>query len=274
MRDTILPAYKKQANLIKQSPFLDQEIAERLLDRLNFVRHNPKRILDIGTGFGTCLSDLKARYPHADIYACDISLEMLSHAQKNHSIHRFIAAQSENMPFQAGCFDLIISNCHLLWHKHFESSLKELKSLLSPNGLLLFSTYGPDTLIELRQSWANALQQSLPGLFQDMHILGDSLKGMGFNLPVVDRELLTLTYPSLEELYTDLREMVVTDLIPYQGGLFTPRQWEKVQQSYQDSLTEDSRYPVSIEIIYGLAWQPQTYQSTPHEYPLKISQVE
>ncbi|MDI9682646.1 methyltransferase domain-containing protein, partial [Burkholderia cenocepacia] len=116
------------------------------------------------------------------------------------------------LPFPGGAFDLIWSNLALHWHSRPDTVFPEWQRVLRVNGLLMFSTLGPDTLRELRAeggampSAASASAQAARVIdFVDMHDLGDMLVESGFEIPVMDQEVLTVTYKSPDSLLADVR---------------------------------------------------------------------
>jgi malonyl-CoA O-methyltransferase len=185
---------------------LAHEVAINMLSRLDFVTLKPTRILDIDCRVGVCTSLLKKRYPDAQIVAMDPSLAMLTHAQKTQEqdFANWMCATAANLPIRSHGFDLIVANLVIPWCSDVKQLLREWHRVLRPEGLLMFTSLGPDTLMELDDH-----RVSLPH-FTDMHDLGDGLIQAGFSDPVLDVEHFTLKYRQWEQL---LHELQVTDMI-------------------------------------------------------------
>jgi len=188
---------------------LETEVGTRMLERLDYVRIAPARILDAGSGPAPQAAALGRRYPGAQLLAVDFSLPMLRQARAMGWLARLrgarrpaaICASLERLPFAAGSVQLLWSNMALHWVQDPRAALAEFQRVLAPEGLLMFSTLGPDTLKELRAVAGKGRVHS----FADMHDLGDWLVAAGFSAPVMDMETLTLEYRDVPALLSELR---------------------------------------------------------------------
>jgi malonyl-CoA O-methyltransferase len=161
-----------------------------MLERLAYLKIAPRRILDAGSGPGRDAAKLRSRYPAGEVFAVDFSRAMLEGGKKRFfDQRRFIAADLLRLPFASGALDFVWSNLALHWTEP-EAAIGEFARVLAPEGLLMFSTLGPDTLQELRAAAGAARVHE----FFDMHDLGDMLVAAGFAAPVMDVETLTFTY--------------------------------------------------------------------------------
>lgn len=229
---------KKHNNLAEnydQHAFIQFEVGKRLLERLSLMASfSPKVILDVGAGTGFLTRKLQAHYPKSTLMGLDIANEMISFAKKEKQSWRpwrsqphYIQGAMEKLPFKNQSIDLIFSNFTLPWANDLSVVLKECKRVLSRDGILLFSTLGPNTLMDLNIS--------LPK-FLDMHDVGDALLNAQFIDPVVDMEMITVKYSKVEELLNDLKETGMTNLDLHSIALL----------------------PATYEIIYGYACQQNT----------------
>jgi malonyl-CoA O-methyltransferase len=239
-----------------QYAIMQLEIGHRLLQRLDYLKMQPECILELGCGAGMHLKSLKARYPKATIAGVDSSFGMLSVAKKQKSWWQkssLIFADANCLPFPNGSIDLIIANQLLHWlpdHNHF---FAECFRVLKPDGGLMFSTLGPDTFKEFRQAFAPLDTASHTMDFIDLHDLGDALLKQGFLDPVMDREDLVLNYSSQDTLLQSLRAQGVRNFHPNRNkGLMSKSKWQKMWVMYPK---QQSKWPVSYEIIYGQAWR-------------------
>jgi len=230
---------------------LEAEVGARMLERLDFVRVAPARILDAGSGPAPQAAALARRYPGAQIVALDFSLAMLAHARRALGWGarlrgaRVLAACGalERLPLAAGAVQLAWSNMALHWAVDAPAALAELARVLAPEGLLMFSTLGPDTLKELRTAAGAARVHR----FADLHDVGDALVGAGFAAPVMDMEMLTLSYAGAGGLFADLRAT---------GQTLARRDRARGLAGRGARAALDAAgASASIEVIYGHAWK-------------------
>ncbi|HQT25061.1 MAG TPA: malonyl-ACP O-methyltransferase, partial [Burkholderiales bacterium] len=202
-------------------------------------------------------------YPEAEIVELDLSLSMLARARPETAWWKKafsrkplqVCGDIENLPLQSSCADLVWSNLALQWCNDLDSSLSEMGRVLKPGGLFMFSTFGPDTLKELRQSFGDTLAHV--NRFIDMHDIGDALLHSGFSTPVVDMEYITLTYGDVKGVMKDLKAIGAQNAL--QGrpkGLFGKSAWNVVLENYERMRVE-GRLPATFEVVYGHAWKPE-----------------
>jgi malonyl-CoA O-methyltransferase len=239
---------------------LQREIADRLLERLDYVRLQPRRVLDLGSGTGYAVDALQRRYRKARVVAVDFAHAMLIQARRRGTWLRrplCLCADAERLPLADGAVDLILSNATFQWCNDLGAAFSECLRVLSPGGLLMFTTFGPDTLKELRAAWSSVDGYSHVSPFPDMHDVGDALVHARFADPVMDAERLTVTYTRLHDLMSDLKGIGAhnaTDRRP--RGLTGPRRLAAVQAAYE-AHRQDGRLPASFEVVYGHAWAPE-----------------
>src|SRR5476649_818095 len=206
-------AFEKAASGYDAAAVLQHEVCRRMLSRLEFVKLQPAAILDAGCGTGNVLPALRTRFPHATLYALDIAAGMARHACARVPWSQRILGRGispvcgdiENLPLRAAAVDLAWSNLALQWINDPPHAFGELRRVLAPGGLLMFSTFGPDTLKELRAAYQGTDRYTHVNRFIDMHDLGDMLVQAGFADPVVDMEYITLTYIDVRALMRDLK---------------------------------------------------------------------
>lgn len=253
-------SFERAAPGYDDSAMLQREIADRLLERLDYVRLAPKRILDLGCGTGYAVAALHRRYRGAQVIALDFALPMLEQARRRGSWLRrpqCLCADAERLPLADGSLDLIVSNATLQWCNDLPGTFCEALRILRPGGLLMFTTFGPDTLKELRAAWSQVDGFTHVSPFPDMHDLGDALVRARFADPVMDAERLTLTYGRLSDLMGDLKGIGArnaTELRP--RGLTGPGRLVALETAYELSRL-DGRLPASYEVVYGHAWAPE-----------------
>lgn len=238
---------------------LQKEMASRLLERLDYVRLAPRTVLDLGAGTGLALDDLQRRYRQARVLALDFAFEMLRLARRRGSLLRrptCLCADVEALPLAEGSIDFIFSNATLQWCNDLDRTFTELRRVLAPAGLLMFTTFGPDTLRELRAAWAEADGHGHVSPFLDMHDVGDALVRAGFDGPVLDAERLTLTYRDIRGLMEDLKGLGARNATRERArGLTGKAKWAAMRATYE-SYRSDGLLPATYEVVYGHAWAP------------------
>ena len=237
-----------------------------MLERLSYIKLTPARILDAGCGDGQGLKRLAERYPDADLAGLDFALPMLQAARGREAWLRrvfkrtridYLCADFDRVPLPAASVDLAWSNLALHCAGDPQPALKELHRVLKVGGLLMFSCYGPDTLKELRAAFAADASAPHVHGFIDMHDLGDMLSSCGFAAPVMDMEVITLTYADTQALCADLRATgQVNACAERRRGLTGKGVFDALRAGYE-TLRCDGRLPASFEIVSGHAWKPE-----------------
>lgn len=269
-------SFARAARSYEGAAVLQQEMAARLLGNLEFMRLAPARAVDIGTGTGFCLRGLAQRYPHAQLYGLDLAVPLLQLARRRLSwrarlpwrqVPRFVAGDAERLPFVSASMDLIVSNATLQWCTP-AAVFAECLRVLRPGGLLLFSSFGPDTLQELRAAWAAVDADAHVHRFVDMHDLGDALVGAGFADPVMESERLTLTYADVPAALHDLKAIGAHNAAATRArGLTGKGRFQAFVRAYE-GFARDGKIPATYEAVYGHAWVPHARNTTEVRVPL------
>jgi malonyl-CoA O-methyltransferase len=262
-------SFERAAATYDRAAVLQNEVLKRMFERLEYIKYQPKLIADVGAGTGNALGYLHKRYPQSEVIALDFAFNMLGQASNKVPLHRrilpqlfkpkahFVCADMENIPLRASSVDMIWSNLAFQWSGQLEQTLKEAQRILSVDGLLMFSTFGPDTLKELNQAFAGTDRYSHVNRFVDMHDIGDMLVHAGFADPVIDMECITMTYADLKDLMMDLKLIGAHNVTQgRQRGLTGKDIWQQMQINYEQ-LRVAGKLPATFEIIYGHAWKPQ-----------------
>ena len=234
-----------------------------MLERLEYVKLSPKRILDAGSGPSPQAGAFAKRYREANVLALDHSLAMLRQVESPGLLRRLagrartsaVCADFVRLPIAARSFSLVWSNMALHWGASPQAALAEFHRVLEVEGLLMFSTVGPDTLKELRSAFSGRDGAPHVHSFVDMHDLGDMLVAAGFAAPVMDTETITLTYPDVDAMTADLRATGQACALEGRSrGLLGPRRWKAVRGALEKTRRE-GRLPATVEVVYGHAWK-------------------
>jgi malonyl-CoA O-methyltransferase len=257
-------SFTRAADTYDGAAVLQREIADRLLERLEVVRLIPRRILDVGCGTGYDVRQLSRRYPRARVTGLDIAAPMARRARRragawNRLTGRctFACGDAERLPLATASVDLVLSNLSLQWCDP-PTVFGEARRVLRAGGLYMFTTFGPDTLRELRAAWQAVDQSPHVHGFLDMHDLGDMLIGAGFADPVMDVEHVTMTYADVMGVLRDLKGLGAHNMAAARArGLTGKTRFARFRAAYE-ALARDGRIPATYEVVYGHAWAPET----------------
>jgi len=264
-RRMVRRAFERAAADYDAHAVLQREVGERMLARLAYVKLAPHTVLDAGSGTGPALPALRARYPASVLCALDIAPAMLVHAQRRASWWqrwrgrgvRPVCGDLEQLPLRGAAVGLVWSNLALQWTAAPARAFAEAQRVLEPGGLFMFSTFGPDTLRELRDAYQEGDDYAHVNRFIDMHDLGDLLVRGGFADPVMDMECITLTYADVRALMRDLKALGAHTVLAGRRPTLAPRALlAQVERNYETQ-RRDGRLPATFEIVYGHAWKPQ-----------------
>ena len=237
-------------------------------ERLEYIKVDPAWVLDAGSGAGHDLSQLKSRFPEATLIALDANELALGRCSVNRNsrpgpLSRLFAratptwcvcADFAAMPLRSNTLDVIWSNLALHWHSQPKQTFVEWRRCLKAGGLLMFSAFGPDTLKEIRTAFAAVDDYPHTHEFIDMHDYGDMLVEAGFVTPVMDMEMLTLTYSKSEDLLEEVRRLGGNALLGRRRGLLSRAQAARMAQGLDATRGSDGRYRLSFEVLFGHAW--------------------
>jgi malonyl-CoA O-methyltransferase len=257
---------------------IQAEVRRRLLERLDLFRIRPKRILDVGCGTGRGAHALLKRYRGATLLALDLAPRMLEATRRQRPWFRrldAVCADAAALPVADASADLVFSNLMLQWCDAPDRVFAEFHRVLRPGGLVLFTSFGPDTLKELRAAWRAADDHVHVSRFVDMHDLGDALVRAGFGQPVMDVEHVTVTYPDVRSLMRDLKTMGARNATAGRSRGLTGKQRLAAVEAQYEALRHEGRLPSTWEIVYGHAWAsaPPAGRPPPGEIAIPISRL-
>jgi len=272
-------AFERAAASYDASAVLQREIGQRMAERLLLVKLQPAAILDAGCGTGDALSELSARYPDASLIGLDLAYAMLDSARRRAAaanasersllarllgtramarrVPALVCGDACRLPLAAGTIDLVWSNLTLQWINDASAAFAEFHRVLRVGGLLMFTTFGPDTLKELRAAFAGVDGATHVSRFIDMHDVGDMLVQAGFADPVMDMETVTLTYADATTMMRELKAIGAHNAtVGRPRGLTGRARWSRVLARLE-AFRRDGRLPATYEVVYGHAWKPE-----------------
>jgi malonyl-CoA O-methyltransferase len=285
-RPHVKRAFSSAAETYDHHAVLQREIGDRLIAHLDFTKIDPKRILDIGCGTGYVTRLLTQKFKKSHVTGLDLSEPMVQHTRKQHGMRlpwhgkrHHCAADACALPFADASFDLVTSNLAMQWVANPGDMLLEMRRILAPGGLMLFTTFGRRTLAELRQSLAELTANNenrkvghiLP--FPDVMSLGDELNKLPIELPVIDSDLFTLTYPNVMALVRELKGLGASSsaISGRSGGLYGRRLLKELDASYGEKhRMPDGQIRATFEALYAQAW----YKDSPYQPKGNIIPIE
>jgi malonyl-CoA O-methyltransferase len=255
--------FGRAASTYEKHDALQREVGDALLERLGFYLETPLRVVDVGAGTGRGSALLKQKYPKAEVIAVDLALPMLRAAKQHSSWRkpfRRVCAEATRLPLADHSVDVLYSNLCFQWVDDLPALFGECMRVLKPGGFMAFSSFGPDTLMELRAAWAEADQQPHVGRFLDMHDVGDAMLNAGLRDPVLDVFRYTLTYSEPRKLLEELRGLGATNADRARArGLTGKGRYRRMLAAYE-AMRTDGRIPASWEVVSAHAWGPPVGQ--------------
>ena len=252
-------AFSRAASRYDEVAALQREIGQRMLERLNLVSLKPGTVVDLGAGTGVATVALEKRYPGARVVALDFAFPMLQEIRRRGSFFRkpcCLCADLEQLPLADASVDLLYSNAAFQWCNDLNMVFAELQRVLKPGGLLMFTTFGPDTLKELRAAWSEADGYAHVSRFLDMHDVGDALLGAEFADPVMDVDRITLTYDAVEDLMRELKILGAHNITDGRQRSLTGKGRLLAMKRAYEHFRSNGQLPASYEVVYGHAWAP------------------
>jgi len=243
-------AFNKASSDYDAHAFLQKEIATRLNQKLDVISGNSEVILDLGAGTGLLSQQLSNRFPDSQL----ICLDFANLALKNNPSNNKICADAYHLPLADNSIDMITSSLMMQWCSDLKTLFSECHRVLKDDGLILFSTFGPDTLKELKKSWSVVDSETHVNTFTDMHDIGDQMLQNGFNSPIMEMETLTLTYQTVTDLLRDLKAIGAQTVDNRSKSLTGKDKFQLMIKMYE-SYRKDEKLPATYEVIYGHAWK-------------------
>ena len=248
--------FDRAASGYDQVAALQRVVGSRLLERLDPIRLSPRRIIDLGAGTGRPAAQLARCYGEAEVTELDLAFNMLAESRRRKPLARrhFLCADAERLPLIDACAEFVFSNLMLQWASRLDRALAEARRVLKPEGLILFSTLGPGSLAELRESWARVDDRVHVNAFIDMHDVGDALIRAGFADPVMETERFTLLYEDGMALMRELQQLGASNVNKGRPRALTGKRKLQGMLAEYETRRRDGRLPATFEAVYGHAW--------------------
>jgi malonyl-CoA O-methyltransferase len=256
-RRAVRAAFDRASSTYDAAAVMQARVRAELLSRLDLIRVQPTVVVDLGCGTGLGTRSLKDRYRAATVIGLDPAPGMLRETRRRSGWLRplqRICADVYQLPFRDGAVDLMFSNLMLQWCDDLDGALREIRRVLAPGGFFAFTTFGPDTLRELRNAWAAADGGTHVSGFRDMHDIGDALTRVGLAEPVMDVERLTMVYADVAAISRDLKVIGARNATAARTrGLTGKGRWRAMTEAYETQ-RQAGLLPATYEVVYGAAW--------------------
>ena len=265
-QQAVRKSFGRAAKTYDEAAVLQREVATRMLERLEYIKASPKRILDLGCATGEYSARLAKLYKGAEVISLDIAEPMLQEVRRRSRWWRplrTVCGDIQALPIADQSIDLIFSSLALQWCGSLDDAFSEFRRVLRPGGFVMFSTFGPDTLKELRASWAEVDNEPHVHNFIDMHDIGDAMLRAGLSQPVMDVETLTLTYTDAYTLMRELKNIGAHNIAKQRSRNLTTKSRIQAVVSAYEQFRIDNVLPASYEIVYGHAWCDETKVGDP-----------
>jgi len=248
--------FNRHAKTYDNYSSLQNKISDNLFKKLDLIEVRPSLILDLGCGTGRNGGILKKKYKNIRLINYDFSINMLQEAKKKqHKVFstksEFICGDIEELSFSENTFDIIWSTSSLQWCNNLSDIFKKAKSLLKPGGLFIFSTFGPNTLFELKNVTKKISNYQKTNNFLDILSINDKLIEEGFSDPVIDSEEFCLTYKNINKLFLDLRKIGATSGFKSKKIGLSGKSYLKLILDGYKEYSYDGIYPATYEVVYG-----------------------
>ncbi len=237
--------------------WLQNAVRQELLSRVDLLATPPRAILDLGAGTGVAAVTLKRRFRRATVTAADIAAPMLAVARGRSRFWRRIRcveADARALPFEDASFDLVFSNLMLQWLQPPDAALREIRRVLKPGGLLLLSSFGPETLQELRAAWAAADDGVHVNDFVDVHDLGGAMQRAGFSEPVLDVDRHLRCYPDARALMRELKALGAHNVDARRARGLTGRAAYGRMLAAYERLRVPAGLPATWQVVHAVGW--------------------
>lgn len=263
-------SFGRAADTYDAAAILQKQVREEMLSRLDLVKLTPHTILDAGCGTGLGSHALQKRFAKSQVVSLDFALPMLQKTRSTNpnnglmgqvkslisgTTQNLLCADIEALPLANASVGLLWSNLAIQWCNDLDAALQEFHRVLQPEGLLMFSTFGPDTLKELRVATSAQNGVTSVSRFLDMHDIGDAMVRAGFSAPVLDVERFTLTYDDVKSVMRDLKSIGAHNATDGRARGLLGRGFLQNLETGYEQFRKDGKLPATFEVVYGHAWR-------------------
>lgn len=237
--------------------FVHRAAADGLIQRMQAITVLPRVIADLGSALGAGSRQLARQFPKARVLSIDQSLQMLKKAKRSRrwfSKVRELQADATQLPLATGSVDLVFANMLLPWINDPSDFLGEVARVLRVDGVFVFSTLGPDSLVEIRMAWDSIDDSLHVHRFADMHNLGDAVMQAGLSDPVLDIDYLSVTYRDPETLFAEIAAAGARNSLRDRRPTLTGKGRIDAFRERLRRLSDEPVIELNLELVFGHAF--------------------
>jgi malonyl-CoA O-methyltransferase len=253
----ILRRFNRAAASFDDTDFVHAATRDGLLARLKPMAMPAKNIVDLGSATGSATRALKKRFRGARVISVDLSRNMLRQGLAKQTWlakSPAIQAHATALPFADQSVDVVFANLLLPWLDDPAELFAEVARVLRKDGLLMFATLGPDSLLELRRAWQAADNYAHVNRFLDMHDIGDAAVKAGLRDPVLDVDRMSVTYSRPDKLFQDLTSVAGRNCLKGRNpALVSKARFGKVVDALEATMN-GGVLTLNLEFVYGHCW--------------------
>ena len=248
----IAHSFSRAAPVYDSVAQLQRDVGNRLLEQLDALGTDPAMVLDLGCGTGHFRDELQRRFPEATYLGIDIAAGMVEYARSHQpGPCHWLVGDAESLPLASASVDLVFSSLAIQWCYRPQLLFAELARVLRPGGCCVFTTLGPDTLRELRASWATVDSHQHVNRF----LPADQLAAAARRTPGVsltlDSSRFRMEYRRVRDLLTELKTLGAHNMNRDRPeGLTSRRALQGMLQAYED-WREGELLPATYDVILG-----------------------
>ena len=250
--------FDRAASRFDDADFVHTTTRDGLLARLKPMVIEARTVVDLGSATGSTTRHLQKRFRRARIISVDLSRKMLRQGLSKQSFFSAkapaIQAHATALPFADQSVDLVFANLLLPFIDDPAEVFTEVARVLRKDGLLLFATLGPDSLLELRQAWQAVDNHAHVNRFLDMHDIGDAAVKAGLGDPVLDVDQMTVTYENPAALFRDLTAIGGRNCLQGRNPALVSKARFATMIDALGVANHQDRLKLKLELVYGHCW--------------------
>ncbi|MDQ7091181.1 MAG: malonyl-ACP O-methyltransferase BioC [Methylococcales bacterium] len=249
-KKNIRQAFAKAAHSYDAMAALQRQVGHDLLSEVS-AKDLTGTILDVGCGTGFLTGELLALSGYQQIIALDLAFPMVEATRAKYRMEKltYLCADAENLPLQANSVDTLFSNVALQWCQNLSAVFEEMKRVLKPTGSLIFSTFGSQTLHELKTAWANVDRFSHVNEFYNTAQIYDALKYAGYKNIIITEKIHRPYYASVIALMRELKGIGAHNVMAGRNHNMTGKSKMQAMIHHYESLHSSHKIPATFEII-------------------------
>lgn len=255
--DDVRRRFDRAAATFDDSDFVHKATRDGLLARVEPMVVQARTVLDLGAATSSAMPALRKRFRRSRVVAMDLSAAMLEKGRRKQSWFErssSIQADATAIPLADNSVDVVFANLLLPWLNDPPRAFEEINRVLRDEGLFVFSTLGPDSLLTLRQAWQTVDNDEHVNRFADMHNVGDAIVRSGLRDPVLDVDRLSITYEEPGALFRDLTGAGARNSLAGRRRALTGKHRFDAMKQALFPTAANGPLALDLEIVYGHCW--------------------